>query len=111
MANEYLSSQIQVEDSPDISVINPVIEIGYITSEIQVEEKIEIPVINPVVEIGYVTSMMHVEGMPDEYKRNFIANDTVSVSNGTKQTGIYIDENGEILIPIQSNIPNNQLGS
>jgi hypothetical protein len=53
--------------------------------------------------------MTLVLGMPDEYKRNFICNDTVSTDNRSKQTGVYVD--GGVFVPIQGNMPNNQLGS
>ena len=106
MADENLISIASIEDSPDVVIQNPAIEIGYLTSITHVDA-VEITVQNPVIEIGYLSSITSVEGMPDEMKRNFLCNGTVSPQNQTKQTGIYIDR-GFVFIPAQPNMPNNQ---
>ena len=84
MADENLINISSVEDSPDLQLQNPIIE------------------------IGYLTSFTIVEGMPDELRRNFLCKGNVSTNNQTNQTGIYIDT-GFLFVPAQSDLPYNQL--
>jgi hypothetical protein len=67
------------------------------------------PVVFNEINIETIRTFTPVVGMKDEYKRNFICNDTVSIDNRSNQTGVYVD--GGVLVPVQGNMPNNQLGS
>lgn len=52
--------------------------------------------------------MAVVVGMPDESKRNFLCNNTVSTCNQSRQSALYIDR-GFLFVPAQPLIPNNQI--